>query len=1051
MGRKISFLGIAAVMIGMSFSGHISCADDIVTYDADDFDNLSGRTQEDVKERYAQALAAGDTYFNASSESYYSVAASTSYPYEKGTISADTLESMAAMTNFYRWLVGVNPIDVNTQSNDSLQAQALDRNFEFNHYISASSKPDDMDQDIWDEGFSCDHNILAWGYTPQGAVTGWLNEGYRPGTGSFDTVGHRTAILTASRAGILYGYSGSIAVGKCVYGSNTFENPFAAFPAAGYMPSGCVYSSECAWTVELNSAFLKVSDASGVTVTVTDTTTGDSYTCTKANGYLQTGSYLLTFVQPTISTSRYSDTYNVQVTGLYDTKGGKQASIEYTVDFFDESENLLKNSCVSLACAEYRYTGSAVKPEVTVTYSGSSLTEGTDYTVRYVNNKAVGTAYYFVTGKGQYYGTAKGSFKIRKDSKKIEDCLVGNISSYSYDGREKRPTVTISDFGEVLKEGEAYTLTYANNVNAGIASILVTGIGEYTGSRTINFKIYKSYPSVTAEFTEIELGGTSQISHTGTGAATYTSSDTTIATVDGSGSIRALAEGTATITVSVTETDNYYSTTKKINITVSKDYHNYELKSEDEANGSDNTATLHYTCKVCGAKKDETVKTLTSFTMFYKRSDITDDSYYYTYVARSLKEGVSVDCWAHVSYMKPSDADIKTVIYSTSDPDVVEIEGTKLIMKNAGTATITISAKYNPSVKTTLTFNVLHDWKASVFTWNADYSSVQAKRVCKVDAGHVEQVNAVLSRNITKAPTTDAAGTLVITATATYADGTSETDTKTCSLYKTLTKTVAATCTVDGYYKYRYDVYDGNTLIESYTEQEAISAKGHVTELVNVKEATTAEAGYTGDTVCTVCNEVIEAGTIIPKLPEKKNGWKKEDGIWYYYKEDVKLTGWLKVNSTWYYLGEGGAMQTGWITVNGYRYYLAENGAMQTGWQKVDGYWYYFAEGGKMQTGWIKLNGSWYYLAEDGKMQTGWLKVNGYWYYLKSNGRMAECEWVNGYWLSAGGKWTYTAKGSWKQNSKGWWFGDTSGWYAKNETVKINDKMYTFDANGYMI
>ena len=59
-----------------------------------------------------------------------------------------------------------------------MQAQALDRNFEFNHFTSNSSKPSDMSQEMWDEGYDCTHNILAWGYTPQGAIVGWMNEGY---------------------------------------------------------------------------------------------------------------------------------------------------------------------------------------------------------------------------------------------------------------------------------------------------------------------------------------------------------------------------------------------------------------------------------------------------------------------------------------------------------------------------------------------------------------------------------------------------------------------------------------------------------------------------------------------------------------------------------------------------------------------------------------------------------------------------------------------------------------------------------------------------------
>ncbi|MEH7118595.1 S8 family serine peptidase, partial [Neobacillus vireti] len=43
------------------------------------------------------------------------------------------------------------------------------------------------------------------------------------------------------------------------------------------------------------------------------------------------------------------------------------------------------------------------------------------------------------------------------------------------------------------------------------------------------------------------------------------------------------------------------------------------------------------------------------------------------------------------------------------------------------------------------------------------------------------------------------------------------------------------------------------------------------------------------------------------------NGWKQEDGGWYYYKQSVKATGWLKDGKLWYYLDQTGKMQTGWL------------------------------------------------------------------------------------------------------------------------------------------
>ncbi|WP_244835158.1 N-acetylmuramoyl-L-alanine amidase [Clostridium sp. BJN0001] len=100
-----------------------------------------------------------------------------------------------------------------------------------------------------------------------------------------------------------------------------------------------------------------------------------------------------------------------------------------------------------------------------------------------------------------------------------------------------------------------------------------------------------------------------------------------------------------------------------------------------------------------------------------------------------------------------------------------------------------------------------------------------------------------------------------------------------------------------------------------------------------------------------------------------KNGWKKENDIWYFYQNNICITGWRDINNTWYYFDKNGKMQTGWITYNGNRYYLYDDGKMLTDWYPIDGDWYFFDGSGAMKTGWISLNDGCYYLYPDsGKM-----------------------------------------------------------------------------------
>lgn len=58
------------------------------------------------------------------------------------------------------------------------------------------------------------------------------------------------------------------------------------------------------------------------------------------------------------------------------------------------------------------YTGNVLKPAVVIKDGNKKLVNGTDYSVTYKNNKNIGTAEITVTGKGDYTGTKKLSFKI---------------------------------------------------------------------------------------------------------------------------------------------------------------------------------------------------------------------------------------------------------------------------------------------------------------------------------------------------------------------------------------------------------------------------------------------------------------------------------------------------------------------------------------------------------------------------------------------------------------------------------------------------------------
>lgn len=321
--------------------GELFSSGDTIVYDADEMEPFKSRTLKEVADEYAKARYAGATYSNSDSSTWYQEPCSTSAPYAAGVLTQDTHTAMTAMTNFYRWLSGLNSLKNSSTHSDSLQVQALVRNFEFSHWVSDSSKPADMSDEMWNAGAPCRHNILARGYTPQGAITGWMNEGYSLRSQSWDTTGHRYALIEASLSDVQYGFSGGIAIGADVASGNTSDLPFSAFPAPGYMPSRLVSPSSSAWSVRINKNTLKIADSTKVTAVITNLNTGNSYECTKENGKLRVSGVEIDMVQPSdYSGSRYTDSYRVQITGLQDAATGSEAQISYTTRFADITEEM---------------------------------------------------------------------------------------------------------------------------------------------------------------------------------------------------------------------------------------------------------------------------------------------------------------------------------------------------------------------------------------------------------------------------------------------------------------------------------------------------------------------------------------------------------------------------------------------------------------------------------------------------------------------------------------------------------------------------------------
>ncbi|MGN0594393.1 MAG: CIA30 family protein, partial [Hominimerdicola sp.] len=187
---------------------------------------------------------------------------------------------------------------------------------------------------------------------------------------------------------------------------------------------------------------------------------------------------------------------------IYTGGSGKTSGTIYfdniiAADKADEPETTkdISDCSVSLSGYSFDYTGSAITPTVTVKNGSTTLTKGTDYTVSYSNNVNAGTATVTVTGMGNYTGSTSVSFTINSvvTSNDIADCTITlSSTSFEYSGSPIKPKVTVKSGSKTLTLGTDYLVRYVNNIEAGTATVVIAGKGNYTGRVEKTFTIVKS-------------------------------------------------------------------------------------------------------------------------------------------------------------------------------------------------------------------------------------------------------------------------------------------------------------------------------------------------------------------------------------------------------------------------------------------------------------------------------------------------------------------------------------------------------------------------------
>ncbi|MCR5501681.1 MAG: hypothetical protein K6F53_01585 [Lachnospiraceae bacterium] len=184
-------------------------------------------------------------------------------------------------------------------------------------------------------------------------------------------------------------------------------------------------------------------------------------------------------------------------------------TVKFTIYAIDIS-SVQSTHNIEITVPDMKYTGRALKPKAVVKVDGKTL-KASEYGLEYENNTDMSSsALVKVTGKGNYEGTKKAWFRIYEKS--IETAYFGAIANQVYTGSQIRPgadDIVYDEFHTLLPDTSAnavrvytdknktkelyqnrdFRISYGPNLNTGTGTVIIEGIGEYGGKKTLKFKI----------------------------------------------------------------------------------------------------------------------------------------------------------------------------------------------------------------------------------------------------------------------------------------------------------------------------------------------------------------------------------------------------------------------------------------------------------------------------------------------------------------------------------------------------------------------------------
>ncbi len=194
----------------------------------------------------------------------------------------------------------------------------------------------------------------------------------------------------------------------------------------------------------------------------------------------------------------------VIITGINDYFGSFE--IDFTITPIEMTGITVNDYVGTYDKMGHTFTISGMPQDANITYS---LTEDGDYNISKPTRSEVGLTRVYFKITAPNYSTYSGNAKIEVlPIALIEENVSLSQTTYVYDGGAKEPSVSI----EGLTKDVDYTVTYTNNINAGNATVVVTGIGNYGGNinKTFSISAKEAFPTVVLNKTSFTYNGKAQ-------------------------------------------------------------------------------------------------------------------------------------------------------------------------------------------------------------------------------------------------------------------------------------------------------------------------------------------------------------------------------------------------------------------------------------------------------------------------------------------------------------------------------------------------------------